>query len=109
KHVRPVDEDRAEVGVLEPRLDEAKSWLAPKDGQVPLLDRPRIVVGEAIEADDIRAVGAESFCKRRPDEPGHAGDQRLHGVQRRATRCGVSDVPGDSIVLSRSKDGKLTT
>ena len=38
----------------------------------------RVVVGEAVDADDVGAVGEQPLGERRSDEAGAAGDERLH-------------------------------
>src|SRR6185295_17830408 len=54
---------------------------------VPLLDRPRIVVGEAIDADDIGAIGEQPLGERRADESRSPCDECFH-VNHVLTRSG---------------------
>ena len=56
------------------------SWIAPRRTgsrgcprsrrEVALLDRPRVVVGEAVDADDLGAVREQPLAEVRADEPG---------------------------------------
>ena len=59
----------------------------PQPREVVLLALARVIVGEAIEADDRRALGRQPLRQRRSDEPGRAGDQGLHANSSR-TRSG---------------------
>src|SRR5512142_2471989 len=85
--VRAVREQRGQVRLLDRRLDETEPWLAAERGDVALLHRARVVVGEGVEADDVGPVGDEALGERRPDEPGDTGDERLHASSPR-TRAG---------------------
>src|SRR5262249_24564872 len=78
KDVRAIREQRREIGVLDARLEKPEPAARKQAAQVALLHRPRIVVGEAVDPDDLDAVGDEPFGKRRADEPGNAGNQCLH-------------------------------
>ena len=53
EHVGHAVEQRRQIRVLDPRLDEAKALAPGVVGEVGLLDRPRIVVGEAVDADHL--------------------------------------------------------
>ncbi len=48
-----IAEQPAELSVLDPALDEPEIRGGPQDRQVALLDLTRVVVGEAVDADDI--------------------------------------------------------
>ena len=76
--MRAVLQQRRQVGVLDARLDEPEARMGERPREIALLDRPRVVVGEAIDADDVGAVGEQPLGERRSDEPGNAGDQCLH-------------------------------
>ena len=67
----------------------------------------RIVIGEAVDADDIGAVREERFRERRPDETGNAGDERLHSfptkfTSARGTRA--RQPAGPTVAVERSVD-----
>ncbi len=76
-----------EIEILNGRLDETEARMRQRAAQVPLLDRTRVVVGEAVDADDVGAVGEQPLGQRRSDEAGAAGDERLHESTPR-TRAG---------------------
>ena len=50
-------------------------------GEVALLDRRGVVVGEGVEPDDVVALGQEPLADVRADEAGNAGDKDAHGRQ----------------------------
>ena len=85
--MRPIREQRVQIGVLDARLDEAKARAGEQPAQIALLDLARIVVGERIDADDVRAVGDETLGERRSNEAGRPGDECLHANSVR-TRAG---------------------
>ena len=47
-----------------------KPRMRQRGREVPLLDRARVVVGEAVDADDVGAVGEQPLGERRSDEAG---------------------------------------
>ena len=57
EHVRAIGQQRREIGIANRRFDEAEARLAAKAGEVPFLDGSRVVIGEAVEPDDVCAVG----------------------------------------------------
>ena len=71
-------EQGRQVGVLDARLDEAEALPGPVRIEVRLLGGARIVVGEAVEARDVRAAREERRREVRPDEAGSAGNQSIH-------------------------------
>jgi hypothetical protein len=74
---------------------------------IAFLDRTRIVVREAVEADDVGAIGDELFRQRGSDEAGRAGDERLH-VKSPLTRSGSRQGrPSRSIVHAVCGDQQL--
>ncbi len=85
--VGPVRQQRAQVGVLNPRFHEPETRMPPRRGEIPLLVGPRIVVGKAVDADDIGAVRQQAIGEGRADESGDAGDKRFH-VNSWQTRSG---------------------
>src|SRR5262249_48246582 len=76
-----------QVRRLDCGLGKAKPLAHPVLVEILLLDRARVVVGEAVEADDGRAAVEEGAREMRPDEPCRAGDERLHANTSR-TRSG---------------------
>ena len=82
--VRAIGEQVAEIGVLDAAPRRTGSAGRPCRPEVPLLDRPRVVVGEAVDADDVGAVAEQPLGERRADEAGDAGDQCLHDDRRRS-------------------------
>ena len=62
-------EQRVQVGVLEVPLDEAEARLSRDHREVGFLDRPRVVVGEAVEAGHRRALGEEPLGQMDPMNP----------------------------------------
>ena len=87
KHMRSIGEQRREIGILNARLDEPEVLLADQPAQIAFLDRTRVIVGEAVDADHVRALGEQLSGERRSDEAGCACDQRLHDSRAR-TRSG---------------------
>ena len=85
--MRAIGDERLQIGVLDPRFDEAEARAGEQLAQIALLHRPRIVVGERIDADDVDAVGDETLGERRSDEPGNPGDEGFHANSVR-TRAG---------------------
>jgi len=53
-----------------------------ESGQIRILDRPCVVIREAIDAFDGVAVRQQAFAQTRPDEAGTAGDQNAHSLPR---------------------------
>jgi hypothetical protein len=78
ENVRAALEQSRKVGVTDAGLEEPKSGLACEAREIAFLDRTRIVVGEAVEAHDVDAVGDELLRERGTDEPGDAGDECAH-------------------------------
>src|SRR5207253_1307777 len=70
-----------------PRLDQVEPRVAEGRHEVAFLHGPRVVIGEAIEARDKGSVLQQPIGQGRSDEPGHAGNQRLHASNWR-TRSG---------------------
>jgi len=71
-------EERGEIGHLDRRFDEPEARVAGEREEVALLHRPRIVIGEGVEADHVGPVGQETLGERRSDEAGDARDKRPH-------------------------------
>ena len=78
KHVRHVVQQRIEIRVLNRRLHEPEPVVGRHGGEVRFLDRPRIVVREAVQSRDRGAAFEQRPGQVRADEPGDAGDERLH-------------------------------
>src|SRR6185369_15706859 len=76
----PVDaaDQRAEVGIDEALLDEAKAGVLREARKVSLLELARVVIEEAVDPDDVMPAGHELLGERRTDEPGDTGNQCLH-------------------------------
>ena len=102
KHVRPVGQQRRQVGRLNRRFDEPESRLTAQAARFRSL-MPRVVIGEAVDADDVGAVGEQPFGKRRTDEAGDAGDERLHTKQRPRDAVGKPARP--AVPIERRVDG----
>ena len=58
------------------RARSSRRISCPRD--VLLLQRDVVVVGEAVEADDVVTLGAERLGEVRADEAGGAGDEVAH-------------------------------
>jgi len=87
KDMGAIGQQRPQVGVLNPRLDEPEARMTFGRREVPLLEGAGVVVGKRVDADDVRAVGEQLLGERRPDEAGGPGDQRPH-VSNWRTRSG---------------------
>ena len=85
--MRDAVEQRRQVGVLDRRFHEPEPLAPPVLLEVRFLDRARVVVGEAVEADDRRALVEQRRRQVRPDEARGARDERLHAKTSR-TRSG---------------------
>src|ERR1051325_1516016 len=114
KHVRGVSQERGQIRVLNARFDERELRVPEQRAEIPLLRRARIVIGEAVDADDLVAVGKEALCQSGSDEAGGAGHQRSHvksvhtgwGSRRGRPlrpRAACTVVPVASIVLSAAR------
>ena len=68
----------AEGRILDAGFDEGEAGVCEQPCQVRFLERPRVVVGEAVDADHLGALREQPISQVRPDEPRNAGDQRLH-------------------------------
>ena len=86
--VRAVRDEAREIGAGDRRLDEVKRRVAAERREVAFLDRPRVVVGEAVDADHVGSVRHQPLGERRADEPGDAGDERLHRSNTSLARAG---------------------
>src|SRR5204863_9915329 len=80
-------EERRQVRRLDRGVGEAEAFAQRALLDVLFLVRARIVVGEAVHADDGRAAVEQGRRQMRPDESGAAGDQGLHTNTSR-TRAG---------------------
>ena len=60
-------------------LDEPESVVRERARQVPSLRRRVVVVGEAVDADDLVAFREQAVDERASDEPGCTGDDDGHG------------------------------
>jgi hypothetical protein len=76
--MRAIAQQRRQVGVLQPRLDEPKPRVLAQRREIAFLRRSRVVIDETVDADDFGAVGEETLGERRSDETGRAGDQSFH-------------------------------
>ncbi len=54
-------EQRREVQILQASLDKAKASVLAQDGDVLLLHRSRVVVGEAVDPDDLGTIREEAL------------------------------------------------
>src|SRR5205823_5884805 len=86
--VRAIREQRREVGVLDARLDEPEAAARSRAAEIPLLHDARVVISEAVDADDVVAAIEEAFGERGSDESRGAGDQCFH-VNSVRTRAGT--------------------
>src|SRR5207245_2641462 len=77
-----------EIGVDEVELFEREVAMALRHLEVLLLASAAVVVGEAVDADHLLAVGEQALAEVRADEPRGAGDDGLHRTQ----ACGVATV-----------------
>ena len=68
-----------EVGGDQVGLDEPESVVRERARQVPSLRRRVVVVGEAVDADDLVAFREQAVDERASDEPGCTGDDDGHG------------------------------
>src|SRR5206468_4999338 len=96
--VGAIGKRRGKVDVLDARLDEAEPLMGAGRLQVPLLDLARIVVGETVDADDVRAVAQQSLGERRSDESGCAGNESLHENNARTRSGSRQGLPARSSV-----------
>jgi len=78
EHMRRVAEQVVQVGILQPALDEGEPVMPPWRREVRVLQRSRVVVSEAVEADHVGAVGEELLDQMGADKTGRAGHERPH-------------------------------
>jgi len=76
-NVDPVEEG-LEIGGDQVLLAEGEAVVGPGDGEVPLLDLARVVVGEAVDADHLVALREEPLGEGRAHEPGDPGHDAAH-------------------------------
>ena len=70
-----------EVGVDQVELFEREVAVTPSHLEVLLLAGAPVVVGEAVDADDVMTVGQKPLAEVGSDETRRAGDNRFHRVQ----------------------------
>ena len=75
--IRPL-EDPTQVLLNEVQVAKGEATELPRAGEVVLLERSRVVVPEAIDADDVVAVRQQPITKVRPDESRRSGDYRAN-------------------------------
>ncbi len=74
-------ERRGEVGAHQVELFEGEIPMARRHLEVLLLASAPVVVGEAVDADDLVAVGKQPLAQVRADETRGAGDDHFHRPQ----------------------------
>ena len=72
--------------------------------RVLLLERDVVVVGEAVDADDVVTLGAQRLRQVRADEPGRTRQHELHSV-----RASGFSVPSPFSVRLRSEKKRVIT
>ena len=91
-------EDAVEAG----EVDRVARQVEPEDllaADVLLLQRDVVVVGEAVEPDDLVALGAQGLREMRADEAGGAGDEIPH-------RRNCRGLPGPSAATGATADDR---
>src|SRR5262249_29180939 len=76
--VDPVERGPERVGAQVEGV-QGEAGPAAEGGDVALLDGPRVIGDEGVQADDLVAVLQQPLAEVGADEPGGAGDQTLHG------------------------------
>src|SRR5258708_15477984 len=77
--------------------------------RVFLLQRRVVVVGEAVDADDVVAACDERLDEMRPDEPGRAGDGIAHPGRVLPARKRIAGQPPTSPARSRTLVVSITS
>src|SRR6185503_20537913 len=77
-HVWDAAQHAAQIDVLHAPFDECKPAPPAVHVEVRFLDLARVVIGEAVDAGDARALVEQGSDEVRPDESCRSSDQRLH-------------------------------
>src|SRR5262245_451665 len=85
--MRHAIEEPLRIECLQCPFDELKAGRAPQYGEIALFDLACVVVRKAIHAHNLRAAADERLGNVGTDEPGSAGDKRLH-AKTSCTRAG---------------------
>lgn len=91
-------EDPAQVFFNQVKVAKREASRRARTYEVLLFERSRVVVPEAVDADDVVAVGKQAVAKMRPDESRRSGDRRANCLT-----C------LDSCLLRAGESGRLVT
>ena len=76
--------------------------------EVLLFERSRVVVPEAVDADDVVAVGEQPIAKVRPDESRRSGDYRANCLTCLAMMCSrITGGPGERVSFRRQRAAEI--